>query len=252
MKAWKQLHYDRASAFLAALTGRPVTAAESAPLKPTAPAAEPVSPAQIAPPTPPAPEAVETTSPTLNSPAVTHPPLVRILPTERATTVPTEAGVQEEPSTTPVSPAPAVEAAQTAAPEAPMKITPRKSAADRAPKEAGSFFSGLAWAGGEASFEAASEPDAKPGISVGPAPETSTQSPPDRSNPVLAATRSAMVTAEKAATTPPPEPIEATSSNEDEAPPPEASEPAAPVAASTPTSNENAAGFFKNLNWKKN
>lgn len=258
MKAWKQLHYDRAREFLSILSGSavaetPIAATEPPSRSPSAAPSETVTAPVDAPKTP----AVETVAPPATATSTSaHPPLVRVLPTVTAPLQDTATAADPAPPQPPANVA--TEPVSEEQP-APIKITPRSPAADRAPKEAGRFFGGIAWAGGEASFEAAEEPDIKPNISVGTAPETQTQRPPDRSNPILAATRSAMVTAEKAAATEgmPEVPVE---SNEAPSPVEVPSPSEEPIASSeTPTSEPsatstegNAAGFFKNLNWKNN
>ncbi|GAB5561961.1 MAG: hypothetical protein SynsKO_36080 [Synoicihabitans sp.] len=228
MKAWKDFHYERASTFLALLAGDSANASAS-PVQAPAPEPEKAASETSAPP-PPAPVA------TAPNPGETTPPMATVLP-KRA----------PEPVAEPVeetTPAPA-------APAAPIKITPKPSAADRAPREAGRFFSGIAWAGGEAAFEAANEPDTKPGVSIEPARNEATESPPDRSNPILAATRSALVTAEKVAAEPPASTTEPAELPSSPTTPESTADDHVEVAEVEGGSATNAASFFKNLNWKQ-
>lgn len=272
MKAWKEQHYNRASAFLSIMAGTSVAAVIPAPVARVTPPApvslpppEPVSPPPPAPTeTAPTPVSIEAARKAelvaAGTSSMTHPPMVKVLPSETSPPIPTTD--YREPPPAPAETEPVVPPSAPAETE-PVKIKPRLSAANRAPAEAGRFFGGIAWAGGEASFEAAAEPDTKPGISISAAPEVQTQRPPDRSNPILAATRSAMVTAEKVATatatagqnhvieeaTP-----EAVDASDGETASPESTtavSPAIPEPATIP-SEGNAAGFFKNLNWKNN
>ncbi len=230
MKAWKTLHYNRALAFLTALSGSPTNAPVAA--EPVlASASRPVPPPEARP----SPEPVES-RPSTETDSV---PTVTVLPPKPISTAPAPTPVKA-----PASVAATSVSSPAETPPPPIKITPKPSVGDRAPAEAGRFFSGIAWAGGEASFEAAAEADVKPAISIQPAPTAQDGTPPDRSNPLLAATRSALVTAAKSTANA--APVEAS-------PPPASNSSASAATESTPpASSANAAGFFKNLNWKNN
>jgi hypothetical protein len=137
----------------------------------------------------------------------------------------------------------AVAAAREPAPT-PVRIQPTPATLDRS--SAGKFFQGVAWAGGAQAAAAHAEPSIAPSLSIAPVATTGANTPPASANPLLAATRSALVTAEKTAA-PAVNPAPAAASE----PAPTAPAPATPTPAPAPTqANGTAAAFFRSVPWK--